>query len=415
MAACSNSSDNLSDNLWPELAKWQQHSKYLSAKYKCAKTRIFSVDHPETWWLSARSWSRTADSQQQSLTLAGLHGDNTCVLLDESGGIPDGVMTTAEGTLATVGGEHRILQAGNPTHLSGPLYRASTNERHLWKLIEITGDPDNPKRSPRISRQWAREHIDKYGADHPWVLVNVFGQFPPSSFDVLLGPDEVSAGMQRQLQATMYSHEAKILGVDPGRFGGARSVIFPRQGLAAFNPVILRPNRSQKDWTGAFAGRIGQAFEKWEADVCFIDDTGGWGAGILDTLVAGGYNAIGVNFGGRALDRRYDNRRAEMYFAAADWVKKGGALPFLPELQREATVSTYWFRKGVFQIEEKEQVKEKLNGESPDLFDAFCLTFAQPVAPRTGLDWLDRKTMHAKTEDDEDRHSEIQRALMDET
>jgi phage terminase large subunit len=410
MAACSISKDNLMDNLWPELAKWQRHSKYLSTKFKWTKSRIFSIDHPETWWLSARSWSQTAEKEQQSLTMAGLHSDNTLALFDESGGIPDGVMATGDATLATIGGEHRIIQTGNPTHVEGPLYRACTTERQLWHLIEITGDPDDPKRSPRISIQWAREQIEKYGKDNPWVLVNVFGQFPPGSITSLLGPDEVSTAMQRHLQTTMYSHEAKILGVDPGRFGGARSVIFPRQGLAAHAPVVLRPNRTQKDWTGAFAGRIGQAFEKWGADVCFIDDTGGWGAGILDTLVAGGYNAIGVGFAANALDRRYQNRRAEMHFAAADWVKKGGALPFLPELQREATATNYWFRK-TFQIEEKEQVKEKI-GESPDLWDAFVLTFAQPVAPRTGLDWIDRKTLHAHTDPEEHGYHRRQRALV---
>src|SRR3954447_7300675 len=34
MAACSISSDNLADNLWPEMAKWQQQSPYLKAKFK---------------------------------------------------------------------------------------------------------------------------------------------------------------------------------------------------------------------------------------------------------------------------------------------------------------------------------------------------------------------------------------------
>lgn len=413
MAACSISSDNLADNLWPELSKWQQRSKYLSAKFKWTKTRIFSIDHPETWWLSARSWSRTADSQQQSLTLAGLHGDNTCVFLDESGGIPDGVMATAEGTLSTTGGEHRIVQAGNPTHLEGPLYRACTNERHLWKLIEITGDPDDAKRSPRISVQWAREQIEKYGRDNPWVLVNVFGQFPPNSLNTLLGPDQLTESMGKHLHETMYNRDAKILGVDPGRFGGARSVIFPRQGLCAFMPVVLRPNRSEKNWTGVFAGRIAQAIEKFQADMTFVDDTGGWGAGIIDELVAGGHNVLGITFGGSALDsKRYKNRRCEMHFEAAQWVQKGGALPFMPELQREATATKYWFRGGKFELEEKEQVSQVL-GESPDLWDAFVLTHAQPVAPRTGIGWLDRKTLHARTDEDEDRHYDIQRALVD--
>lgn len=131
-----------------------------------------------------------------------------------------------------------------------------------------------------------REQIEKYGAENPWVLVNVFGKFPATSLNTLLGPDQVSQAMQRHLQETMYSREAKILGVDPGRFGGARSVIFPRQGLASFTQIVLRPNRSEKNWTGVFAGRIAQAIEKFRADMMFVVDTGCWGAGVLDALVS---------------------------------------------------------------------------------------------------------------------------------
>jgi hypothetical protein len=51
-------------------------------------------------------------------------------------------------------------------------------DRHLWTVIEITGDPDSPKRSTRIDPAWARAQILQYGADNPWVLANVFGKFP---------------------------------------------------------------------------------------------------------------------------------------------------------------------------------------------------------------------------------------------
>lgn len=405
VAATSISGDNLQDNLWTEMSKWQQRSPYLRQKFEWQKTRIISRDHPESWWMSARTWAKSADAEKMGLTLAGLHADYTLVELDESGGIPDAVMATADASLSTEGGEHRILQAGNPTHVEGPLYRACTVERHLWVVIEITGDPDDPKRSPRISLKWAKEQIEKYGKENPWVLVNVFGKFPPASINSLLGPDEVSEAMQRRHAPSVYSHEAKILGIDPGRFGGARSVIFGRQGLnAAIRPVVIRPNRSQRDWTGAFTGRIVQAHNKWNSDAQFIDETGGWGAGILDGCTVAGLPIVGVNFSSSALDRRYFNRRAEMYFKAADWVKKGGALPNMPELVREATATTYTFRGGAFVIEDKDQVKEKLNGESPDLWDAFVLTHAQEVAAKTGIPWIDNKHAHAKTESDEDRY-----------
>jgi phage terminase large subunit len=413
MAALSISWDNLMDNFWTELAKWYVNSKYLKHKFRWTKSSFYAVDHPETWWISARSWAKTADSTQQAKTLAGLHEDNTLVTLDESGGMFQSVMDAADGTLATVGGEHRILQGGNPTNLDGPLYKADTTDRHIWKMIAVTGDPDNPTRSPRVSMDWARQQIHSYGRDHDWVKVNVLGEFPSGSFNRFLSPDDVQKSMGRHLQETLFNNQAKILGVDPGRFGGDRTVLFPRQGMAAFTPVVLRPNRSEKNWTGNVAARICRAFEKWGADACFIDDSGGWGSGILDAVRDAGWNIQGVQFGGTALDPRYKNRRCEMHMLASEWVKDGGALPFMPEIQREACASEYWFTGSKFVMEEKDQVKIKLNGDSPDLWDSFCLTFAMPVAPRTGLPWLDAGTLRAKIEDDEDRYDSIQRARMD--
>ena len=134
-------------------------------------------------------------------------------VLDEVGGIPDAVSATAEGGLAS-GIETKLLMAGNPTHLEGPLYRACTTQRHLYFVQEITGDPNDPHRSTRVSKQWAQEQIDSFGADNPWVLVNVFGKFPPASINVLLGPDEVEAAMKRVVLRGDYEFQQKRLGID---------------------------------------------------------------------------------------------------------------------------------------------------------------------------------------------------------
>ncbi len=46
---------------------------------------------------------------------------------------------------------------------------------------------------------------------------------------------------------------------------------------------------------------------------------------------------------------------------------------------REATAATYFFNAGRLQVIEKDMIK-KVIGCSPDLWDAFLLTFASPVA-----------------------------------
>lgn len=374
IAATSITEDNLNDGLWTEMAKWRHKSEFLKGTFTWTKTRIFATDAPETWWMSARTWPKAADSTQQADTLAGLHADFLLFILDEVGGIPDAVMAAAEGGLST-GIETKILMAGNPTHLEGPLYRAVTTERHLWWVAEITGDPDSPKRAERISAQWAREQIQKYGADNPWVLVNVFGQFPPNSMNTLLGPDEVNAAMRRHVLKQDYEFSQKRIGVDVARFGDDMTVLFPRQGLVAFKPVEMRNSR-----TNEIAARISKAKGDWGSEMELIDDTGGYGAGVVDSLLQSGINALPINFSGRALDTRYLNKRAEMWFAMAAWIKKGGAIPPIPEMVRELTEPTYTFQNGKFRMEEKDQIKERLKF-SPDRADALCLTFAVPDLP----------------------------------
>lgn len=371
--------DNLADGLWTEMANWQGRSEILRAAFTWSKTRIVANDHPETWWASARQWSKGADPKTLGETLAGIHADAVLFILDEAGGIPDAVAAAAEAGLANVVDaskqEAHLLIAGNPYALEGPLYRACTTERHLWHLTEITSDPDDPQRTPRVSVAWAREQIEKYGKDDPWVLVNVFGRFPPSSLNALLGPDEVNACLGRHLDDRATAGCAKILGVDVAREGDDRTVLFPRQGPVALPPVTMRGANNI-----AVADRIKMAFDRWRPDAIFVDATGGYGGGVVDLLEQAGLPVVGIQFAGKAGSDRYANKRSEMWFLMADWVKAGAALPQLAELARELVAPTYHFKGDRFALEGKDQIKARL-GYSPDLADALALTFAQPVAP----------------------------------
>lgn len=377
IAATSITADNLADGLWTEMAKWRAKSPLLKELFEWTKTRIFAKEAPEEWWMAARTWPKSASTDQQADTLAGLHADYLLFILDEAGGIPDGVMAAAEAGLAT-GIESHLLMAGNPTHLQGPLYRACTSERGLWRVLEITSDPDDPNRTPRVSAEWARQQIEKYGRDNPWVLVNVFGRFPPSSLNTLIGPDEVRDAMKRSLPKEAYAHAARILGVDVARKGDDRSVIFPRQGLFAQRaPITLRIADGYQ-----VAGRVALESDEWSADAMMVDETGGYGAGVIDALRSMGRKPMGVQFSGSPLNPGFVNKRAEIWWLTAEWIKNGGALPDLPELVAELTSPTYFFKGDKIQIEAKDQVKDRI-GVSPDLADALACTFAYPVQPRS--------------------------------
>lgn len=372
IAAVSISGDNLRDGLWTEMAKWREHSPLIKSTFVWQKERIFYKESPETWWMAARQWSKAADPNALGNTLAGLHADYIMFVLDESGGIPEAIMASADAALSSCKEGH-IIQAGNPTHLEGPLYRACTVDRHLWHVVEITSDPDNPNRSPRVKVDWAREQIQKYGRDNPWVLVNVFGQFPPSSFNALIGPEEIQSAIKRRYRETEYSEHPRLLGIDVARFGDDSSIIFPRQGLQAFDPLQFR------NLDGTRGAEITlRKWNDWDADACFIDNTGGFGASWLDNLSRLGKDPIGIHFSQEAANPQYFNKRAEMAFLVVEWIKNGGALPDIVELTQALTQTTYTFKGEKLLIEPKEDLKLKL-GHSPDHMDALMLTFALPI------------------------------------
>lgn len=375
-AAMSVTGDNLKDNLWAEFSKWQARSEFLQRGFRWTSERIASVEKPQTWFISARSFPKTANSEEQGRTLSGLHSKYIIYLIDESGDINPAVLRAAEQGLQTKDQKFgKILQAGNPTSTSGMLYEAATRQSHLWFIITITGDPEDPKRSPRISMEHAREQIKLHGRENAWVMAYILGKFPPGGINTLLGPDEVDEAMKRNPKYDDYAYSQKRLGVDVARFGDDRTVIFPRQGLVACRPVEMRGAATHE-----VAARVMKARVDWGSQMELVDGTGGYGAGVIDSLRQGQANPIEVHFSGKAIDARYFNKRSEMWFLLADWVKRGGALPKIPELQKELTAPTYTFQSGKFRLEEKDQIKKRL-GYSPDMGDGLALTFGLPEMP----------------------------------
>lgn len=395
--ATSITGDNLAINLWPELAKWRDKSSLLSELSEWTATSVKHRQFPGLWRMDARTWPKKANKQDQQDALAGLHADYAMWVLDESGSIPEGVLVSAEAVLAS-GIECKVVQAGNPTSLTGALYRACVRDRKLWKVVTITGDPARKDRSTRISIKWAQQQIDSYGRDNPWVMVNVLGEFPPSSINTLLGIEEVEAAIRRVIRPETYEWAQKRLGVDVARFGDDRTVIFPRQGRYAFRPAELRNARSTE-----IAARIMRALTKFPAELTIIDNTGGWGQGASDQLITANVpGVIPIIYSDKATNRKYKNVRTAMWMDMAEWVKSGGKLPDIPQLREELTEPTYTYIDGQIQLEPKDQIKDRL-GFSPDYGDALANTFYladMPAGAGEGGSTGRGRNSRAKTHDD---------------
>ena len=370
-AALSITADNLKDNLWAELAKWRARSPFLLEAFEWTKERIYAREHPETWFLTARSFAKDADAEAIGRALSGLHSQFPFVLLDETGEMPAAVGKAAQQIFTGAPADALIAQAGNPTSSVGLLYESCASGS--WDTVTITADPDDPKRTPRVSVEHARDMIREHGRDNPWVMATILGQFPPTGFTALLGIEDIERAMARHYTPDQYQRAPVVLGVDVARQGDDESVIARRQGIASFPLEGMRiPD------TMLVSARVSQAKDDHKAEALFVDESGGYGAGVVDDLRRRNYNPIGIQFGGRPSDPRYFDKRSEILFTFCDWVKKEGALAPDPRLKKELLALRYVYQGDKFRVVPKDILKKEL-GWSPDRADALALTFAFPV------------------------------------
>ena len=196
--------------------------------------------------------------------------------------------------------------------------------------------------------------------------------FSAAGDDQLISLSDVEAACNRELKPDQISFAAKVIGVDPARFGDDRSVIFKRQGLQAFDPLVFRGIDNMD-----LAARVARVIDEWKPDAVFCD--AGNGSGVIDRLRQLGYDVIEVHFGGKATQPAYLNKRAEMWFELREWIKLGGAIPNIVDLKQDLAAPVYWFDSaGRIQLEPKDDIKKR-GLPSPDLGDALAVTFAQPV------------------------------------
>ena len=213
--------------------------------------------------------------------------------------------------------------------------------------------------------------------------------FTAAGDDQLISLSDAEEAGRREYKPGEFDMSPKILGVDPARFGDDRSVVFKRQGLQAFNPIVYRGIDNME-----LAARVAAHIEEWDPDGVFIDS--GAGAGVIDRLRQLGYDVMEVPFGGKASKPTlFLNRRAEMWWDMKEWLGQGGAIPNDPQLKQELATPVYWFdAAGRKVLEPKDEIKKRLQGGgSPDMADALALTFAYPVAKRSIL----HGTAYAKT------------------
>jgi hypothetical protein len=356
-----NTKQQLETKTWRELALWHSRS-IIKPWFEWTATKFYHVSSPETWYVSAIPWS-----ERNSEAFAGQHGE-VLVIYDEASSIPDSIYEVSEGAMTTPNA--MWFTFGNPTRNTGRFRESFGKFKHRWNTRQI-----DSRTCKMTDKRKLEEWVQDFGEGSDFVKVRIRGLFPSASSMQFIAGHIVDDAVARE--AKCYLEEPLIVGVDVARFGDDQSVVSFRRGRDA---RTIEWSKYRGLDTMELASRVAEHVRINQADAVFVDG-GGVGGGVVDRLRQLHVQVIEVNFGSKAQDARYNNKRAEMWGNMKEWLTTG-AIPIERELTDDLIGLEYSFTPtNKVQLERKEDMKRR-GLASPDLADALALTFAYPVAPK---------------------------------
>lgn len=300
--------------------------------------------------------------------LAGKHSPNMLLIGDEASGIPEEVFETAIGSMS--GHEATMLLTGNPVRGSGYFYDCFHDNKHMWHTIHVNGE-----KCARVSKDFIAQVEQTYGRESNQYRVRVLGEFPKADDNTIIPRELVEAAYERDVLPTAV---LPIWGVDVARGAADSSALAKRQGN-----VLLEPVRRISHGFDLMP-LVGQIKFEWDntlpnrrpSHICV--DSIGLGAGVADRLRELGLPAVAVNVSeSTAMKEHYGNLKAELWYTVLDWftardsnfAKDYETGNQLVKMQKDFTST------GKAKVQDKKEYK-KIHKKSPDLADAFVLTFA---------------------------------------
>ncbi|MGH6954705.1 MAG: terminase B [Alphaproteobacteria bacterium] len=358
----------LNDVLWGELARWHRDLREPFRSWLTLKSdRVELADAPNESFAVAR----TARPEQPE-AFQGFHSENLLFLVDEASGVDETIFEVGAGSMSTPGA--KTVMAGNPTRASGYFHRAFHDLRPHWATMRVS--------SLQVPR--AGGHVGDieatYGRDSNAWRVRVLGEFPTQADETVIALELVEAAIKRKVEPDYAFRE--VWGVDVARFGDDRTALARRRGNALVAPVESWRGKDTMQTTGVIKAAYESIAEPARPSEIIVDVIG-VGAGVVDRLVELGLPVRGVNVAEQpAASDRFLRLRDELWWKARDWFQARAATlpddlkPGMRDLVAELTAPTYGFTSaGKILVESKDEMKKR-GLRSPDLADAFVLTFA---------------------------------------
>jgi hypothetical protein len=374
----------LRDVLWSELTYWHRRmpgplKNEFAIKNSEQAMQFYLKSAPQASFAVARTGRK-----ENPEALQGFHSPNLLFILDEASGIAEEVFEVAQGALSTEGA--KVLMTANPTRLSGYFYDSHHKLRHRWKTLKVSCLD-----SPRVSQTYAEDVALQYGQDSSVYNVRVLGEFPKAEDDVVIPLHLIEDALVREIEPS----EAfkPVWGLDVARYGDDRSALAKRRGNALMEPV--------KAWRGYDTMQtVGRVVEEYRLTDAFerpseiLVDVIGIGAGVVDRLQELGLPARGINVGESSTADGYARLRDQLWWRCRQWFEdRMCIMPEDDDLIAELVDVKYTIRSNSkIEIEPKDKMKERTK-HSPDLADAFVLTFAGglEIHPELTMDKYQRK------------------------
>lgn len=363
----------MNDGLIPEVQKWlSKVPEWMSANVESISDRIVRMPNPKNNFISFR----TARKENPE-ALAGVHASHVLIIVDEASGVDEVVYETGQGALSTKGAIAVLI--GNPTKPSGFFYKTQTSLKDLWWTRKVSCMD-----SSRVDQAYIDSQRRTYGEDSREFAVRVLGEFPESGADAVIPRAFVEKAINRDIEVKKIP---LVWGIDPGR-GGDPSGFVERSDNAVLRVEELRFDNVMR--------LVGWVKTEWDhrpnsqrPQHIYVDSIG-LGAGVYDRLDELGLPVVSVNVSeAAALSDRYMRLRAEIWYKAREWFEAfdkhiPSSLHKLEQFVEELVmVEQKIMSSGKVDIESKEQMKRR-GVKSPNLADAFVLTFAHEGAIASG-------------------------------
>lgn len=364
-----NTEPQLRTKTWPEVCKWfrlAMNSHWFDVRGESIMAR--DPKHRATWRTDRIAWS-----EHNAEAFAGLHnkGKRIVIIVDEGSAVADIIQETIEGCLTDEGTEIIWLVFGNPTKNTGRFKEYFGRLKHRWNTRQIDSRNVEGTNKEELQRQ-----VEDYGEDSDHCRIWVRGEFPRAGSQQFIPQDIVAAA--RKYKAEGYERLPKVLAVDVARFGDDQTVIGWRQG---------RRSKILAKYRGLDGPEIAERVIKFKDEInpdAVVVDGVGLGASTVDHINFRKHGKDLFEFNGAqtaADQKKYFNRRAEIWGLMRDWLKAGAEIPDDPELEVDLTGVEYLYSpKQQIQLERKENMKNR-GLASPDCADMLAMTFAVNVAP----------------------------------